>query len=64
MKNPTVKKLIEVLQKMDENAIVCFLELENDEMEFETIEMCKEFKNVEYVSDNGDIISGDVVALY
>jgi len=65
MKNETVGELIKRLQVMDENAVVCGMELDDGyDMVFSTFEICKEFKNVTYIDDNGDDVKGNVVSLY
>lgn len=64
MENTTVKELIEILQSMSPDAVICGIEFEDQEPVYKTFEICKEYKNVNYISDNGDIINGDVVAIY
>mgnify|MGYP003651822050 CR=1 FL=1 len=64
MKNTTVEELIETLKKMNPKSVVCNLEIENDKPIYNTFEICKEFKNVTYINDNGDEEKGDVVAIY
>ena len=64
MKNTTVKELIEILKKMNPDAVVCHLEMENDEPIYSTFEICRQYDNVTYIDDNGNDIKGDVVAIY
>jgi hypothetical protein len=64
MKDITVKELIEILKKMNPKAVVCHLELESDKPIYSTFEMCRQFNNVTYISDNGDEEKGDIVAIY
>lgn len=64
MKNPTVKELIKILSKMNPNAIVCYLEMENDMPVYSSFEICNEYPNVTYINDDGDYVNGDVVAIY
>lgn len=66
MKNTTVKELIEILQTMNPDALVCSMEANGPDYEpaFSTFEICKEFPNVKYIDDIGDFKTGDVVAIY
>ena len=64
MKNTTVKELIEILKQMNPDAVVCSLEMENDEPIYSTFEICIEYKDVTYTNDSGDNERGDVVAIY
>lgn len=64
MKNTTVKELIEILKTMNQEAIVCNFEFEDNEPTFSSSEIVKEFKNVTYIDDDGDDVQGDVVAIY
>lgn len=64
VKNIKAKELIEILQTMDQNAFVCRIEEIFDlTYEYSTIESCLEQKDVEIVTNNGDIIKGNVVAI-
>lgn len=60
MKNTTVKELIEMLKKFDQDAVVCH----NDGEEFTTFEVCMEKINVEYVDDAGDFVVGNIIAIF
>jgi hypothetical protein len=64
MRNTTVKELIEILKGMNPDAVVCHLEMENDEPNFSTFEICRQYDNVIYIDDVGDNVKGNVVALY
>jgi elongation factor P hydroxylase len=64
MKNTTVKELIEILKEMNPDAVVCSLEMENDEPIYLTFEICREYKDVTYIDDEGNDVEGDVVAIY
>lgn len=65
MINETVRQLIERLKKMDQNAIVCKIEIGDcDNPEYCTIEICDEYKNEVYQDDDGDIQKGNIVAFY
>ena len=64
MKNTTVKKLIEILNGMNPDAIVCHLELEKDTPIYSSFELCRQYDNVTYIDDDGDDVKGDVVAIY
>lgn len=57
--NPTVKELIEILQGMNPDAVVCILEFEHHEII--SIEVCSEVKYCTYINDDGDCVKGDVV---
>lgn len=64
MKNVTVKELIEILQKLNPDAVVCHLELENDKPIYNSFEIVRQYDNVTYINDEGDEEDGDVVAIY
>lgn len=69
MKNTTVRELIEMLKTMNQNAVVCSLEMPdlnypNDMPRYFVFTMCEEYKNIEYINDIGNVAKGDVVALY
>jgi len=64
MKNTTVKELIEILKNMNPDAVVCHLEMEDNEPIYSSFEICREFENVTYIDNDGDDVKGDVVALY
>jgi hypothetical protein len=67
MKNTTVKELIDILKEMDQDAIVCSLELDmddDDEPIFSTFVICRGYTNVKYVDDGGKDVVGDVITLY
>jgi len=64
MKNTTVKELIEILKKLNPDAVVCHLELEDDKPIYSSFEICREFENVTYIDDDGNDVKGDVVTLY
>ena len=64
MENTTTKELIEILKKMDPDAVVCHLEMENNEPIYSTFEICRQYDNVTYIDDEGDEVVGNVVAIY
>ncbi len=65
MINETVKQLIERLKKKDQDAIVCKMEIgDNDEPEFFTFEVCQEYENKIYQDDDGNNQKGNIVAFY
>lgn len=65
MKNETVKQLIKRLKKMDQNAIVCKMEISHsDDPDFYTFEVCHEYKDEVYQDDDGDDQKGNIVAFY
>ena len=64
MKNTTVKELIEILNGMNPDAIVCHLELEKNTPIYSSFELCRQYDNVAYIDDDGDDVKGDVVAIY
>lgn len=65
MKNPTVKELIEKLQTLPEDSIVCSMEqIKDGVFEFSTFEIIREFKQQKYLDNNGDFVTGDIVAIY
>ena len=64
MVNITVKELIEILKKMNPDAVVCHLEMEDGEPIYSSFEICREFYNVIYINDDSDDVEGNVVALY
>ena len=65
MTNTTVKELIEILKTMNQDAIVCHWEANDDEEpDFSTFEICREFKDTPYIDDGGEITRGDVVAIF
>lgn len=59
----TVKELIEVLQKMNPEAVLCSAEFEGDNVTYYSIELCKEISNATYCDDNGIETKGDIVVL-
>ena len=63
MKNTTVKELIEILQGMNPDAVVCGAE-QGEYPEFATFEICSEYKDASYLGDSGDVKVGDIVVLY
>jgi len=65
MINETVKQLIERLKKMNQNAIVCKIEIGDfDDPEYCTLEICDEYKDEIYQDDNGDNQKGNIVAFF
>ena len=64
MKNTTVKELIEIHKEMNPDAVVCHLEMENEEPVYSTFEICRQYDNVTYIDDEGNDVVGDVVAIY
>jgi hypothetical protein len=64
MTNSTVKDLIEILLKLDQEAVVCHAEFEDYEPIFSTFEICRYFENVTYIDDSGQEVVGNVVALF
>jgi len=64
MKNTTVKELIEILKEMNPDAVVCHLEMEDDEPIYSTFEICRQYDNVTYIDDEGNNVTGNVVAIY
>ena len=64
MRNPTVAELIEILKRMNPDAIACHLESEDDNPIYSSFEMCRQFNNVVYLDDDGNDVVGDVVAIY
>ncbi len=63
MKNVKVRDLIEILKKLDQEAVVCIIEIENDKPIFNSIDMIKQADNVTYINDVGDEEIGNVVAI-
>jgi len=62
--NIKVKELIEILQTMDQDALVCGVEeIMHPTYEYSTIESCIEHKDVEVILDNCDITIGNIVAI-
>lgn len=41
---------------MDQDAIICDFELENDEPLFSSLEICKEFKDQMYIDKTGNVV--------
>ena len=64
MENETVGELIERLKGLDQDAIMCFGEIEDDKIEYSTFEICNQFNDVKYIDNVGDIVTGKIVALY
>lgn len=62
MKNTTVKELIEILEKMNPDAVVCHYDFEYGE--YSTFEICREVGRASYIDDSGDIQTGDIVAIF
>ena len=62
MRNATVKEVIERLQKMNQDAIVC--RRLDDEATYSSIETMAEVKNAIYINDAGDDAVGDIVSIY
>lgn len=62
MKNTTVKELIEILEKMNPEAVVCHYDFEYDE--YSTFEICREVREASYIDDAGDTQTGDIVAIF
>lgn len=63
MTNPTVRELMEILKTMNQDAIVCGFEVENDTPIYYTFETCCELKNAKYINDFGDDVVGDIVSI-
>lgn len=62
--NIKVKELIEILQTMDQDALVCGVEeIIHPTYEYATIVNCTEHENVELILDNGELIKGNIVAI-
>lgn len=64
MKNTTVEELIEILKEMNPKAVVCHLEMVDNEPIYSSFEICRQFDKVTYIDDEGDSVNGDVVAIY
>jgi hypothetical protein len=64
MKELTVKHLIERLKHMDQDAIICHMELEDDAPVYNSFEIIRQVDNTSYIDDHGDIQTGNVVAFY
>ena len=62
MKNTTVKELIEILEKMNPDAVVCHYDFEYGE--YSTFEICREAGVVSYIDDSGDTKKGYVVTIF
>ncbi len=58
-----VIELIEILKKLNQEAVVCTFELEKDNPIFNSIEMVKQLDNVTYINDDGDDEMGDVIII-
>lgn len=64
MKNQTVKELIEMLEKVDQDAIVCGADFEMDTMLAYSFEICRIYNNMPYIDDSGNQKIGNILALY
>lgn len=64
MRNTTVEELIEMLKEMNPKAVVCHLEMEDNEAIYNSFEICRQYNNVTYIDDAGNDVIGDVVAIY
>ena len=64
MKNETVGYLIKRLEKLDKDAVMCSMEMDDDISTFSTFDMCIYFPNVEYIDDSGEFVVGNIVAIY
>ena len=49
---------------MNPDAVMCHLEMEDYEPIYSSFEICKQYDNVTYIDDIGDVVKGDVVAIY
>ena len=59
MENPTVKDLIEALQEMPQDSIVCVL----DDDRYYSVDLCEDKKDVRYVDDSGITRKSDIVLI-
>lgn len=59
-----VKDLIEKFKKMDQEAIVCNMELTDNQSIFSSIEICAESIGKNYINDNGDEENGNIVVIF
>jgi len=67
MNNTTVRELIQLLSKMNQDAVVCGIlnedEIFDDEPLYSSFEILREIKKATYINNNGDEIIGDIVVL-
>lgn len=59
-----VKELMEILKTIDQEAVICSVEICHDEPTFSFFEICREFKGVKYINDEGEEGEGNVLAIY
>ncbi len=65
MKNATVKELIELLETFDQDAIVCRIEPDDNDVPFySTVEMVKSIGLSHYIDDAGDEVNGKIIGIY
>lgn len=60
----TVRDLIDVLEEMNQSAVICNLEITNNEPYFSSFELCSELSNATYINVNGDENVGDIVTIF
>jgi len=63
MKTYTVKDVIEKLSKMDQDAVVCTVEVYDNEPVYYTLELIREIKDVEYTEDDGSTKKGNIISI-
>lgn len=68
LENTTVRELIEILKTMNQDAVVCELFTDEDDIDFtpyfSSLEVCEERSSELYTDDAGHDKIGDIVAFY
>ncbi len=59
MKNLTVNDLIDILKKLDGNAVVC----NSEDFEYFTSQDVYQIDNISYTDDDGDTARGNIVVI-
>jgi hypothetical protein len=59
----TVRQAIELLSKMDPDAILCTAHIDDDVFYYNSIETIRAINNVEFINDSGDDVVGNIVSI-
>lgn len=63
MKNITVKEFVEFLKEMDQDAVICSVEMEDMTPIYKSLKMFEQLENVHYFSDTGSFVKGNIVTI-
>lgn len=59
----TARQAIELLSKMDPDAIVCTVHFDDGVAYYNSIELIIQVNNVEFINDSGDDAMGNVISI-